>query len=434
MGSVVLSSTYSTSMTGSMTCNMRITYSETWNSSTRKTTVKITKVEIQKVNNGTNWGSMTLRGYISCNGTNLVSFGAGSASVTISLSGSGYCSVSGFSSSSIAVSHDASGAASVTFATVKYGSMAVIGAFYNSSTQFGVKAQSKSVALTKRAPRSYSIMYDSNGHGTSPSTQTKLHGTDITLWNYLSNQTEQGAYYTYTITGNANGGSWSGSNGSASRRVLVTYRQTDWNTNSSGTGSSFASGATFSGNASLYLYAIWTSSASNSFTYSVPTGTPSKNESVKVTFNANGGTTTKTSANASRAMVFDGWYTAATGGTKRTSTSTVGADETVYAHYSSGSGNYSSVTMPTKAQCTRDGYSLLGFATSSTATAATYAPGASYTPTAAITFYAVWKATETVRISNGSSYDQYFIYIDNGTGWDRYAPYIDTGSAWELYS
>ena len=98
MGSVVLSSTYSTSLTGSMTCNMRITFSETWNASTRQTTVKVTKVEIQKVSNSTNWGSMTLRGYIACNGTNLVSFGGGSASVTIRLSGSGYCSVSGFSS------------------------------------------------------------------------------------------------------------------------------------------------------------------------------------------------------------------------------------------------------------------------------------------------------------------------------------------------
>ena len=434
MGSVVLSSTYSTSLTGSMTCNMRITFSETWNASTRQTTVKVTKVEIQKVSNSTNWGSMTLRGYIACNGTNLVSFGGGSASVTISLSGSGYCSVSGFSSGSIAVSHNASGAASATFSTVQYGSMAVIGAYYSSKASFGVKAQSKSVSLTKRTPLSYSIMYDANGHGTSPSSQTKYYGTDITLWNYLSNQTEQVALYTYTITGNANGGTWSGSNGSASRRVLVTYSQTDWNTSSSGTGSSFASGATFSGNASLYLYAIWSSSTYNNFTYSLPIGTPSKNESVTVTFNANGGTTTKASTAASRAMVFDGWYTAATGGTKRTSTSTVGADETVYAHYSSGSGSYSAIALPTVAQCTRSGYTLLGFSTSSTATGATWAPGASYTPTAAVTLYAVWKADGSVRIDNGSSFETYLIYIDNGSGWDQYAPYIDTGSAWELYS
>ncbi len=433
MGSVVLSSTYSTSMTGSMTCNMRITFSETWNASTRKTTVKVTGVEIQKVNNSANWGSMTLRGYITCNGTTLVSFGQGSASVTISLSGSGYCSVRGFSSNTVTVSHNASGAASVSFATVQYGSLAVIGAFYNSKCQIGVKAQSKSVSLTNRGAITYAVSYNANGRGTAPSSQTKTYNVALTLRSFISASSETGTVTAFTITGNANGGSWNGSNGQATRRPIVSYHQTYWNTKSDGTGTNYDSGGSYTANAAVTLYAIWASSTAYGYTYTLPTGTPSKNENAIVTFNANGGSTTKSSQLGSRPREFLGWFTAADGGTQRTTSSVVGADETVYAHYGSGSGDYSSVTLPTATQCTRSGYTLLGFSTSSSAIQATYAPGASYTPTAAITLYAVWKALGSVRISNGASFDTYLIYIDNGSGWDQYAPYIDSGSAWELY-
>ena len=433
MGSVVLSSTYSTSMTGSMTCNMKITYSETWNASTRKTTVKITGIAIQKVSNGANWGSMTLRGSITCNGTTLVNFGGGSASVTISLSGSSYCSVSGFSSSTVAISHDASGAATATFKAVQYQSMAIIGAYYSSGVSFGVKTQSKSVSLTNRGALTYTVSYNANGHGTAPSSQTKTYNVALTLRSFISVSSETGTVTTFTITGNANGGSWSGSNGKATRRPIISYRQTYWNTKTDGTGTNYDSGGSYTANASLTLYAIWSSSTAYGYTYTLPTGTPSKNENAKVTFNANGGSTTKSSQLGSRPREFLGWFTAADGGTQRTTSSIVGADETVYAHYGSGSGDYSSVTLPTAAQCTRSGYTLLGFSTSSSSTVADYAPGASYTPTAAITLYAVWKALGSVRISNGASFDTYLIYIDNGSGWDQYAPYIDSGSGWELY-
>jgi hypothetical protein len=60
--------------------------------------------------------------------------------------------------------------------------------------------------------------------------------------------------------------------------------------------------------------------------------------------------------------------------------------------------------MPTATQCTRSGYKLLGFSTSNTATTATYAPGASYTPTATTTtLYAVWELDQaTVWYKNSS--------------------------------
>jgi uncharacterized repeat protein (TIGR02543 family) len=241
------------------------------------------------------------------------------------------------------------------------------------------------------ALNTWTVSYNANGHGTAPSSQTKTYGTALTLRSFISNQTGTGTKANYTITGNANGGTWSGSNGSASRTPKYTYSQNKWNTKSDGTGTGYASGASYTANAAMALYAIWNTSTSYAYTYALPSGTPAKNQTVTVTFNANGGSTTKTSQTSTRAMTFSGWYTAASGGTKRTTASQVSASETVYAHYGDGTSAYPSVTLPTASQCTRTGYTLLGFATSATATSAAYSPGDSYTPTAGITLYAVWR-------------------------------------------
>ena len=239
--------------------------------------------------------------------------------------------------------------------------------------------------------KTYAVFYNANGHGTAPSSQTKAYGTALTLSPFISNQTGTGARVDYTITGNANGGTWSGSNGSASITPQYTYSQNKWNTMPDGTGTGYASGASYTENAATTLYAIWNTSTSYTYTYALPSGTPAKNQTATVTFNANGGSTTKTSQTSTRAMTFVGWYTSASGGTKRTAASQVSASETVYAHYGDGTSAYPSVTLPTASQCARTGYTLLGFATSPTATSAAYSPGESYTPTAGITLYAVWR-------------------------------------------
>ena len=60
------------------------------------------------------------------------------------------------------------------------------------------------------------------------------------------------------------------------------------------------------------------------------------------------------------------------------------------------------VTVPTATECTRPGYTLLGFSTSANATTATYAPGTSTgsSITSATTLYAVWeRITYTVTLS-----------------------------------
>ncbi len=64
---------------------------------------------------------------------------------------------------------------------------------------------------------------------------------------------------------------------------------------------------------------------------------------------------------------------------------------------------------------TRSGYTFLGWATSSTATSATYQPGATYSSNSAVTLYAVWKANATYSVT----YD-----ANGGSG----APSTQTGS------
>jgi len=163
----------------------------------------------------------------------------------------------------------------------------------------------------------WSVTYDANGGTNAPSGQTKTYGTNLTLtsstptrtgytfskWNTAANGTgtnySPGGTYstnaalklyaiwvinTWPVTYNANGGS-NAPDGqtktygqtltlSSSKPTKQGYTFKEWNTNSSGTGTSYSSGGTYSGNAALSLYAIWTA---NQYT---------------IQFNANGGTGT----------------------------------------------------------------------------------------------------------------------------------------------
>lgn len=253
----------------------------------------------------------------------------------------------------------------------------------------------------------YTISYNANGHGTAPSSQTKTYGTALTLQSFIANV--NGTTNTVTITGNkGTGDAWSGSNGSATWRPV--YSQTYWNTASGGTGTNYASAASYTANAAATMYAQW-KTTNTGLTYVLPTGTPTKNattsSSMTVTFNANNGTTTKTSQTSVKTTTytFKGWFTASSGGTQRTTSSRVTAAETVYAQFNSTTGAQAAVTLPTASQCTRTGYTLLGWSTSSTATTATYNPGASYTPSASIILYAVWSInsyTLTINPNGGT--------------------------------
>ncbi|MDR0569649.1 MAG: InlB B-repeat-containing protein [Clostridiales Family XIII bacterium] len=151
---------------------------------------------------------------------------------------------------------------------------------------------------------------------------------------------------TYTVSYNANGGTGAPGQqtkiqGSPLTLSSVTPTRTGydfmgWATNSSATVAAYLPGGVYTNDASVVLYAVW---KSKPCTYTV-------------SYNANGGT-----------------------GAPGQQTKTQGAPLTL-----------SSVTP------TRTGYDFMGWATSSSATAATYLPGGVYTNDASVVLYAVWKS------------------------------------------
>lgn len=155
MGSVVFTSTYSTPIVGSATYNVRVSYSEAYNQATNRTTLRITGVELQKVGNSTNWGSLPFFGSVRVNGTTLLSMNGGS-SVRVSLNGGGYCSVAIPSSGSVEIEHEADGSKNVSFAIVggfTYGGSTYFCALYPgrdgvTNYPFGAVSSTKTVSLT----------------------------------------------------------------------------------------------------------------------------------------------------------------------------------------------------------------------------------------------------------------------------------------------
>ena len=170
-----------------------------------------------------------------------------------------------------------------------------------SGTYAGTKTASGSISVA--AKTSYKISYNANGGTGAPSQQTKWHGTNITLSSTKPSRTG------YTFKG--------------------------WATSSTG-GVAYSSGASYTANASVTLYAVW-----QIITY-------------KVTYNANGGTGAP------------GQQTKSYGVTLKLST-----------------------TKPT-----RTNYNFKGWAKTVTGSVV-YAAGANYTANAAITLYAVWELAYT---------------------------------------
>ena len=146
----------------------------------------------------------------------------------------------------------------------------------------------------------YTVAYNANGGSGAPSSQTKTYGTNLTLsstkptrtgytfqgWGTSASDTTvdyaAGATYsanvaitlyaiwkinTYTVAYNANGGSGAPSSQtktygktltlSSTKPVKTGYKFTGWNTSADGSGTTYAAGGSYTGNAALTLYAMW---------------------------------------------------------------------------------------------------------------------------------------------------------------------------------
>ena len=154
----------------------------------------------------------------------------------------------------------------------------------NNTTEFTLYAHWKANA--------YTVSYNANGGSNAPASQSKTHDVNLTL----SSAKPTGK--SFTVTYNANGGTVS----TSSKTVSQSF--TNWNTVANGSGTVYNAGATYSANANVTLYAQY----ANPSISSLPTPTRS-------------------------GYAFDGWYTAANGGTKITDSTKVTANTTVYAHW-----------------------------------------------------------------------------------------------------
>lgn len=166
-----------------------------------------------------------------------------------------------------------------------------------SGSYAGTKTASGSISVA--AKTSYTVKYDANGGSGAPSSQTKTHGTALTLSSTKPTRTgysfqgwatsstgsvayAAGASYesnasvtlyavwkanTYTVSYNANGGSGAPSSQTKTYGVDLTLSSTKptrtnytfkgWGTSASATTVSYAPGAKYTANSKITLYAIW---------------------------------------------------------------------------------------------------------------------------------------------------------------------------------
>lgn len=262
-------------------------------------------------NNGWTYDINYVSAWVTCNGVTKQVKSSGSISATSSTTQSVSCGYADFTITKTKAIQNISCYAKIT----------------SSSSYVSGTKSSAAATVPVSAKTSYSVKYGANGGSSTPDTQTKWYGEDITLASAISK------------TGH------------------TFYR---WNTNASGTGTKYTAGGKYTANANVTLYATWTA---NKYT---------------IKFDANGGS-----------------------GAPSAQTKTYGVDLTL------------SSTKPT-----RTNYNFLGWATSASATSATYAAGDTYSTNSAVTLYAVWQLAYTKpRITSVSVYrcDSSGTASDSGT-------------------
>ncbi len=224
----------------------------------------------------------------------------------------------------------------------------------------------------------------------------------------------------YTLTVNPNGGSYSGTTSSTSHSLY--YEETKGITNPTRVGYTFTGWTRSGGSMSDTLFTMGSGNASLTAGWKVNTYT--------VTFNANGGMTPTASKSVTYASTygtlptptrsgytFNGWYTAASGGSQVTASTKVSitANQTLYARWkintytvsynaNGGTGAPSAQTKThgtnltlSSTKPTRSGYTFAGWATSASGAVA-YAAGGTYSANASVTLYAKW-TTNTYTVS-----------------------------------
>ena len=170
-----------------------------------------------------------------------------------------------------------------------FGSDATYDAYYTGYHYIG---SSSSVTVTGDttvyryfALNTWTVAYNANGGSSTPASQTKTYGVNLTLAAGISKASSP---TTYTVTYNYNGNGKSDTTDTATKTISYPFK--NWNTAQDGSGTAYSAGATYAANAGMTLYAQWNSSTATTSVV-LPSATWV-------------------------GRTFKGWYTAASGGTK----------------------------------------------------------------------------------------------------------------------
>lgn len=263
-----------------------------------------------------------------------------------------------------------------------------------------------------RTGKKYYIYYK-NGlatSGTLPADQTRTYPASSTIGtNNMSKSAGEENSYTVTY---AHGTNTSGTLPSKqTSKNKLTYAKNGWTTGSTNVNDrDYANGARYSSASNLTLYPNFTRTVANqgvTLATNNLTKTSVTNATYTVTFNANGGSVSPTSASASKITTYgaNGWTTTKDSATKNynngAATGALSGNLTLYPCFSA-STNTGSVTLPTPS---RTGHSFSGWYTAASGGSRVGGGGSSYTPSSTVTLYAQWGAinyTATFDANGGS--------------------------------
>lgn len=233
---------------------------------------------------------------------------------------------------------------------------------------------------TKTTAQTYTVSYNANGGSNAPASQTKVHGVTLTL--------------------------------SSTIPYRFNYEFLGWSVSSSATTATYTAGESYTGNASVTLYAVWKyKPATYTVSYDANGGTGAPGRQTKTY----GVTLTLTTIQPTRRnYLFLGWSkdrNATSASYSAGGSYTDNADVTLYAVWrydpetytirydaNDGTGAPASQTKTYGVPLTlsaikpmRAGYEFLGWSTDPTTMLTNYAPGERYTDEASVTLYAVWR-------------------------------------------
>ncbi len=259
------------------------------------------------------------------------------------------------------------------------------------TTTFTMPAKAANITATfsdAGAVTTYTVTYNGNNSdsGTVPTEQSKTTGGSVTI---------------------------AGNTGSL---VKAGYSFSGWNTSSSGAGTDYAVGSTYSSDANLTLYSKWTAKT-YIVTFDAQSGTTPNPETKTVTYDSAYGTLATTSRTDND---FAGWWTGSGGTGSEVTAATVVAtasDHTLYAKWTESAVSTYNITYSSNGaddgtvpadqtktagedltlqinsgNLAKTGYTFAGWNTLANGTGTDYAVGATYSDDADLDLYAKWTA------------------------------------------